>query len=214
MYSFSFLGWGNAALGEQLRSIDAIASVGTGKSQLGSQGRFPANVIFDEQAAEMLDEQSGILKNGGNNYKGPTGKSVFGNTEVINQTRFSGDSGGASRFFYCAKASTSERNAGCDELPTVNPHEITGRKENSPGQNHPRACIQTGARKNTHPTVKPVKLMEYLCRLITPSGGIVLDPFMGSGTTGIAATNENFKFIGIELNPDYFEIARARVGEK
>lgn len=118
----------------------------------------------------------------------------------------------ASRFRYCAKASKSERNAGLADLPFIKPTEITGRKEGSAGQNHPRAGIQTGDRQNSHPTVKPVKLMEYLCKLITPPGGIVLDPFAGSGSTGVAAKNLGFQFIGIELNPEYAEIARKRIG--
>lgn len=90
---------------------------------------------------------------------------------------------GASRFMYVAKASASERNAGLPE-----------------------------GTKSSHPTVKPIKLMTYLCKLITPPGGTVLDPFMGSGSTGVAALNEGFKFVGIELNPEYMEIAKARLG--
>ena len=67
--------------------------------------------------------------------------------------------------------------------------------------------------RNTHPTVKPTDLMRYLCRLVTPPGGVVLDPFMGSGSTGKAAMMEGFRFIGIELNPEYIEIARARIAQ-
>jgi site-specific DNA-methyltransferase (adenine-specific) len=70
---------------------------------------------------------------------------------------------------------------------------------------------QSGPRTNHHPTVKPIDLMAYLCRLITPPSGVVLDPFMGSGSTGVAALREGFKFIGIELNPEYAEIARKRI---
>ena len=90
----------------------------------------------------------------------------------------------AARFFYCAKASKSERNQGLDE---------------------------TEGRKNYHPTVKPLKLMEYLCKLITPPNGIVLDPYMGSGTTGIACRELGRVFIGIEKKPEYFIIAKNRV---
>jgi DNA modification methylase len=93
-----------------------------------------------------------------------------------------GDEGGASRFFYCAKASKNERNIGCDLI------------------------------KNDHPTVKPIKIMEYLCKLTsTPTGGIVFDPFMGSGSTGIACINTGRDFIGIEKEPEYFEIAKSRI---
>ena len=110
------------------------------------KGRFPANVIFDEEAAAVLDEQSG-----------------------------------ASRFFYCSKASKKDRT----ENKTI---------------------------ENKHPTVKPTKLMQYLCRLVTPVNGIVLDPFAGSGTTGKAARLEGFNFIGIELEEEYFKTAQGRLG--
>ena len=113
------------------------------------EGRFPSNVILDEQASEQLEQQAS-----------------------------------ASRFFYCAKPSTSERDAGM-------------KTESS--------------RANVHPTVKPIDLMRYLARLITPKGGIVLDPFMGSGSTGCACALEGFGFIGIERELQYFEIAQRRI---
>jgi len=128
-------------------------------------GRFPANFILSHYPecengkchsdcpVRMLDEQSGISKS----------------------------SGGASRFFYCAKASKSER-------------------------------TMKGKVENKHPTVKPLKLVQYLCRLTkTPKGGIVLDPFMGSGTTGVACIKENRKFIGIEVDKEYYKIAKERI---
>ena len=92
-----------------------------------------------------------------------------------------GDDGSAARFFYCAKANTKERNDGM------------------------------GEEKNTHPTVKPTELMRYLVRLITPSAGVVLDPFMGSGSTGRAAVIDGYSFIGIDQNEEYVEIAKRRV---
>jgi len=88
----------------------------------------------------------------------------------------------AARFFYCAKASKADRDEGCE-----------------------------GFAGNHHPTVKPTALMRYLCRLVTPPGGVVFDPFMGSGSTGKAATLEGFRFIGIEIDPEYAKIARARI---
>lgn len=90
----------------------------------------------------------------------------------------------SSRFFYCAKASKAEREAGLEGFEQI---------------------------KNHHPTVKPIDLMRYLCRLITPPSGVVLDPFMGSGTTGIGATAEGFSFIGIEREEEYINIARHRI---
>ncbi len=135
------------------------------------------------------------------------------------QSGESADQGTAARYFlsldapapflYCPKPSTRERDQGV-EGEVVQHHEITGRVEGSAGSNNPRAGVRS-PRKNIHPTVKPIKLMRYLCRLITPPGGTVLDPFMGSGTTGIAATMEGFHFIGIEREEEYLEIARQRI---
>ena len=112
-------------------------------TELKPEGRFPANIIFDEEAGKILDEQI---------------------------------EGGASRFFYCPKTSKSDRSEG-----------------------------------NIHPTVKPTDLMAYLIRLVTPNGGVVLDPFMGSGSTGKAAVRERMDFIGIERETEYFEIAKSRI---
>jgi site-specific DNA-methyltransferase (adenine-specific) len=118
----------------------------------------------------------------------------------------------ASRFFYVAKASRSEREAGLDHLPAHKPTEVTGRKEGSAGQSNPRAGM-TGAepRRNTHPTVKPIALMRYLVRLITPPGGIVLDPFAGSGTTLVAAVLEGHRAVGCELTAEYIPIIEGRL---
>ena len=143
------------------------------------RGRWPANVLFDEEAAAVLDAQSGVSKS-----TGGTGviKQKQGVAEMNTSKRGAnpvfnfGDTGGASRFFYVAKASKRERGEG-----------------------------------NVHPTVKPVKLMEYLVRLVTPPNGTVLDPFMGSGTTGVAARNLGFGFVGIEQSKEYFEIANRRI---
>lgn len=121
--------------------------------------------------------------------------------------------GDSSRFFYCAKASKAERNAGCEHLPSRSAGEVTGgRKEGSAGLNSPRAGAgRTSGNVNHHPTVKPVALMRYLCRLITPPGGTVLDPFNGSGSTGSAALSEGFGYIGIDINPEYIAITERRL---
>ena len=121
--------------------------------------------------------------------------------------------GEAARFFYCAKASKRDRDEGLEHMEAVN--RPNGNKwtdqdyrvlngERSEGR-------EAGPRKNIHPTVKPTELMRYLCRLVTPPGGTVLDPFMGSGSTGKAAMREGFRFIGCEMSPEYLEIARARI---
>lgn len=111
----------------------------------------------------------------------------------------------AARFFYCAKASKKDRDEGCEGLPQ---NEVYSEASVTPMRDQ----RQQTTRSNNHPTVKPTDLMRYLCRLVTPPNGIVLDPFMGSGSTGKAAMLEGFRFIGIELDPDYFEIAKQRIG--
>lgn len=114
--------------------------------------------------------------------------------------------GGASRFFYCSKASKKDREEGLNGVganlaPTMG--NGIGGKEHDPETATPK--------KNFHPTVKPTELMRYLCRLITPPGGTVLDPFMGSGSTGKAAMLEGFNFIGVDLSQEYVDISRARI---
>lgn len=170
-------------------------------------GRWPANVLFDEEAAAVLDEQSGTLKSGqpGKRTKEWTGYAT--GLGKLEQESGYGDSGGASRFFYVAKASKRERNAGLGDLPL---REAGIKNDSGRGfsESDPNKKIMM---QNHHPTVKPIKLMEYLVRLITPPGGTVLDPFMGSGTTGIAAKNLGFGFVGIERSEEYFEIAKRRI---
>ncbi len=112
----------------------------------------------------------------------------------------------SARFFYCAKASKRDRDQGCDgmEEKELNAYgDFNGTEDHAPKSNI--------TRRNHHPTVKPTDLMRYLCRLITPPNGIILDPFMGSGSTGKAAIMEGFSFIGIELDADYLTIANARI---
>lgn len=174
-------------------------------------GRWPANIILDEEAAQMLDEQVGYLVGAGNKYtkkaEGKTDKSVFGAGGDGTPSTLYDRGGSASRFFYVAKASKSERNAGLDGMPLVE----SGIKNDSGrgfSESDPHKKILN---QNFHPTVKPIKLMQYLINLVTPPQGTVLDPFMGSGSTGVAAKNLNRKFIGIELDQQYFEIAKKRI---
>lgn len=175
-------------------------------------GRFPGNVLLDEESAKMLDEQSGISKGGKRNnfvIRKENSTSFGGKAGQVFTRKEHDDVGGASRFFYVAKASKSERNFGLDGFVEKNvSHDGRNKFIENPYQRHEN--IQS----NHHPTVKPVKLMEYLVRLVTPKGGIVLDPFMGSGTTGIACRNLGFGFIGIEKEKEYFDIAKARIGNQ
>ena len=115
--------------------------------------------------------------------------------------------------YQCAKPSRSERETGLNDLQSKKGHEAVHRKEGTAGLDNPRAGAGRTASevKNFHPTVKPTKLMAWLCRLLTPKGGIVLDTFLGSGTTGVSASMEGFKFIGTEMNPEYCDIALQRI---
>ena len=181
------------------------------ETQQHDQGRWPANIILDEEAGALLDEQSGERKSGGRNGK-RSGKALFGNgsdgTEVGNP--MSPTSGGASRFFYCPKAGKKERNAGLDGFEYK--RSGTERMNNSDGRKEElNESDRTTLTKNIHPTVKPIALMAYLCRLVTPPGGTILDPFLGSGSTGCAAIEEGFDFIGIEREKEYVAICQARL---
>lgn len=175
-----------------------------------SKGRFPANIILDEEAGRMLDEQSGIKKGNGHWSKSKTtGFGEFGNgkSEYFGVGEKDTLVGGASRFFYCAKASKSERNYGCEEYEEVvdcdrNPEcysaDVPFNRSSNP-------------KKNNHPTVKPIALMEYLIKLVSKENAVILDPFLGSGTTAIACLKLNRRFIGIEKEPEYVKIAQARI---
>jgi len=178
-------------------------------------GRWPANIIFDEQAAELLDEQSGTSKSPkpyiAEEYKET---SMFG-IGGVNHAKEFGDSGGASRFFYCAKASKRDRNEGLEHLEDGRvPYEShRPNYANTKGVETPFAGTGRSGNnlKNFHSTVKPTSLMQYLVRLVTPPNGLVLDPFMGSGSTGKACALEHFDFVGIELNAEYIKICEARI---
>lgn len=113
---------------------------------------------------------------------------------------FHGDSGSAARFYYCAKTSRADRHEGLIDPGPQFKQGTTLRKVQT-----------TDTKGNNHPTVKPTELMAYLLRLVTPAGGKSLDPFMGSGSTGKAAALEGFDFIGIERDPEYMAIAKARI---
>ena len=116
-----------------------------------------------------------------------------------------------SKYFYCAKTSKAERNQGLDNFIKKN-KVFNGQSPNaSKDMKGVEQKFTTKPSANIHPTVKPIKLMKYLCRLITPKGGTILDPFMGSGSTGMAAKEENFDFVGIEKEKEYFNIASARI---
>jgi site-specific DNA-methyltransferase (adenine-specific) len=129
----------------------------------------------------------------------------------VDETPFYGDSGSAARFFYCAKASKRDRNEGLDGFEAKRRAGLVGSDNDRDDLDPVSERWRTQPSANHHPTVKPTDLMRYLCRLVTPAGGIVLDPFMGSGSTGKAAIYEGFNFIGIEMTDEYIPIAKARI---
>ncbi len=178
-------------------------------------GRWPANVVLDEDAAAMLDEAvpdaGSTLKHSYPDQRGAGGNGIYG-AYSRGTTTTHADTGGASRFFYTAKASRSERNAGLDGMPERRVIHQAQTLNNGSGELRNGDGLPS-ATKNHHPTVKPLDLMQWLCRLVTPKGGLILDPFTGSGSTGRAAIAEGFRFLGIELSEEYAAIARARIAE-
>jgi len=169
-------------------------------------GRWPANILHDgspEVLAVFPETTGGALRTGHKQGSGSFGR-VGG--DVIAGT-YGGDSGSAARFFYCAKASRAERELG---LADFAPETVGDGRKKSIDNAYQRGKTE---RRNVHPTVKPVAVMRWLVRLVTPPGGTILDPYTGSGTTGVAAALEDggFDFIGCELSPEYVALARARI---
>ena len=190
-----------------------VYGFGTGEGRNGemsnnTQGRWPANIILDEYTAQLLDEQSGLVKGAVGMKKHTNFTFHIGEHEGQRFTQGKSDIGGASRFFYVAKASKKDRNEGLDELPEVR-HADRNATDGVGGDNPRNRTNQ--AKQNFHPTVKPTALMQYLIRLVTPANGVVLDPFAGSGSTGKAAILENKHFIGIELTAEYLPIIEGRL---
>jgi site-specific DNA-methyltransferase (adenine-specific) len=187
-------------------------------------GRFPANFIHDgsdEVVGLFPDTKGQRVRPIAEGKKGlPISEESFVDITANAETFGYTDSGSAARFFYCAKASKKDRNEGLDGFE--------GKEIGAKGNGLARTCATCGAsvidgcncpdrtfvnptRANHHPTVKPTTLMQYLVRLVTPPNGTVLDPFMGSGSTGKACAYEGFDFIGIDQSAEYVEIARARI---
>jgi site-specific DNA-methyltransferase (adenine-specific) len=174
------------------------------------QGRFPSNFIHDG-SQEVLGlfpiNKSTIDKS---NHAGRKGTSTFAGNEQVERIQ-RGDSGSAARFFYCAKASKQDRDEGLEsrELQAMNDLDKMGGSKCTmkTGSGNERNCSY----KNNHPTVKPTNLMRYLCRLVTPPKGIILDPFCGSGSTGKAAILEGFSFVGIDREIESVRLAEARI---
>lgn len=150
------------------------------------KGRFPSNVIFDDFTGDILDAQTGNLTSGAmtKSYEYQNNGFSLGKPTGSTKSIHESNEGGGSRFFYCAKASKAERNFGL--------------KSN-------------GINENKHPTIKPIMLMSWFVRLVTPPDGIVLDPFNGSGSTGVACKVEKFDYLGIDREREYVDISEARI---
>ena len=190
---------------------NGVVSFTSSKNKISPLGRFPANIIFDEEAGILLDEQSGITKSSKRSSK-YNKKTEHTNTYTPIKSDYRddntyADNGGASRFFYCPKPSRKEK----DEGLIIESVSVKGRDVGQDERNVPFK-LTTSKRKNIHTTVKPIKLIQYLIRLVTPIGGITIDPFFGSGTSGKSALKEDndYKFIGIEKEKEYFDISVER----
>lgn len=194
------LTWGTGGL-----NIDGCR-IGPGDRILGGGANFDAWRTGEERADRP--SQHGKQQSGHDKGRWPANIMHDGSVAVL--AGFPGESG---RFFYCPKTGKADRNGGCEHLQHIPAEEMTGgRAAGSAGLESPRAGAgRTSGAGNSHPTVKPTELMRYLCRLITPAGGLVLDPFAGSGSTGKAAILEEFLFVGCELSTEYATIAQARI---
>lgn len=175
------------------------------------KGRWPANVIHDgsPEVVEGFPEEAGavapVMRRNGDQTRNAYG-SFAGS--VDGGRTFQNDEGSASRFFYCAKPSKEEREEGLRQLPAREAG-IKNASGRGYSERNPYGKVKV---RNHHPTVKPIELLRYLCKLTrTPKGGIVLDPFMGSGSTGCAAVMEGRDFIGIDISREYVEIAERRI---
>jgi site-specific DNA-methyltransferase (adenine-specific) len=195
----------DGTVSEQNQDSHAIYGQGMGdvRNPEHPSGRWPANLIHDgsEEVVGLFPQA-----NGNSNNSHADCQAGFGGRRRTMGGMGRADSGSAARFFYCAKASKADRDEGCEGLPLRKEGTWGGEEDDlSEGKKkiHPS--------RNHHPTVKPTALMRYLCRLVTPPGGVVLDPFTGSGSTGKAAILEGFRFIGIEREAEYVEIAKARI---
>jgi DNA modification methylase len=198
------------------RTSGAAFGVHKGSTGPVPQGRWPANLLLDEHAAEALDEQTGdrvsrpaVTRNGGG------GRIFNGGPDEPRPDSGYSDSGGASRFFYTTKASRKEREKGCEHLPLRSAAEMTDSEEGQARLDSPRTGAgRTGGARNHHPTVKPIDLVRYLSRLILPPtpDPVLLVPFSGSGSEMIGALLAGWPFVlGIERDPEYIQIAHARL---
>jgi site-specific DNA-methyltransferase (adenine-specific) len=173
-------------------------------------GRFPANLMHDgsQEVLDLFPESNG----GHWSYKQAKDGGLYEHGLKDLEDGGSDKQGGsAARFFYCPKANKKDRNEGCEDLQEKENKFGNQKNGDDIGNGSVNDKFTTAPNKNSHPTVKPTELMRYLCRLITPQNGTVLDPFNGSGSTGKGAILEGFNYVGIELDAEYIKISEARI---
>jgi len=200
-------GWNGLTASREGSAWDSSGFKGTDEDPEVSTGRWPGNFLHD--GSEEVTNLFPYTSKGKASMRGlRVGGEIYGSGKGAsgpNTLRGHDDEGGsAARFFYCSKASRLDRDEGCEEIEARNNMRVNAPR-NSEEEKH--ATI----RHNYHVSVKPFSLMEWLVKLVTPDGGVVLDPFCGSGSTGKAAVANGFEFIGIDLDEGYCEIARKRV---
>lgn len=177
------------------------------KSATWDKGRFPSNVIMDEYCGNLLDQQTGELTSGKPlGIKAGNNNNVFGQYAGGIPVTGYGDTGGASRFFYCPKPDTAEKDKGLNSFDLKE----AGIKNDSGRGYSETDPYKKVMRRNTHPTVKPIDLIRYLVKLVTPKGGICLDPYAGSGTIGPACKLELINYVGIDMKEENVLLAEAR----
>lgn len=204
---------------------DNVLKYGVGALNIDAgriNGRWPANLCHDGSAEVMgcFPAEAGAFApvRGTEPSTHAFGQNGIYSPMARTEGAFYDDEGSAARFFYCAKCSTEDREEGLEEL-AARTCERSGGAQNAEARGEDYDAAQTiglnkvMTRRNIHPTVKPTALMQWVCRLITPPGGLVFDPFLGSGSTGKAAMLERFRFIGCDVDEDghYLPIARARI---
>lgn len=174
-------------------------------------GRWPANLIHDgsEEVVELFPFSVSGAHTGNYAYRGTAKRNALGPGLKPLVEKRAGSRGSAARFFYCAKASQSDRDEGLEAFE-LKPSYMVENGSKTAGAANGIRYERTTTMRNNHPTVKPTALMEYLIRLVTPPGGTVFDPFMGSGSTGKAALRAGFNFEGVEMEEEYHRIAEAR----
>ena len=192
------------------RMFNASPEMDAYRSEAHKLGRWPANVLHDgsDEVVAAFPQSAGAQGDvRGNEPSEPLGENTYGRMAGRVPFAVRGDSGSAARFFWCPKASRRDRNDGLSGMPQKAVNWSSG--EQAPGTF--QSSNTDRALENHHPTVKPTELMQYLVRLVTPQAGVVLDPFMGSGSTGKACVREQMSFVGIEIDPAYIEIAKRRI---